>query len=173
MERGVRNRLQMGGDQPEIQVVTKVPKAEWRGRARLRWVEGRRSPDGGWLHGNHHRGLCRTGCKGGETYLDTNSKRSLNYDNPARSPYPWVQKMVLALLFAHCAVTQPVTAQPWPNGCGLGGPSPCGDKPCLPRFPHTYLMQQSTIFMPCNYSLWTLQPSGCCKVRDCGLRLVQ
>lgn len=63
-----------------------------------------------------------------------------------------VQKMILALLFAHCAVTQPVTAQPWPNGCGLGGPSPCGDKPCLPRFPHTYLMQQSTIFMPCNYS---------------------
>jgi hypothetical protein len=32
-------------------------------------------------------------------------------------------------------VTQPVTAQLWPNGCGLGGPSPCGDKPCLPHIP--------------------------------------
>ena len=50
-----------------------------------------------------------------------------------------------------------VTAQHWPSGCGSGGPSPCvdgsGNKvPCLPKFAPTYLMQRSTIFMPCNYS---------------------
>lgn len=45
-----------------------------------------------------------------------------------------------------------VLAQSWPKGCGSSGPSPCGDKPCLPKFPATYEMQKSTIFMPCNYS---------------------
>jgi len=70
--------VQVGGEQPEL--VSKVAtdweaksgvEGEARGRARLRWVEGRRSPDGGWLHGNHHRGLCGTGCKWEETYIDT------------------------------------------------------------------------------------------------------
>ena len=50
-------------------------------------------------------------------------------------------------IVALVAVTT-VSQHHWPTGCGSGGPSPCGGKPCLPKFPHTYDMQKSTVRNP-------------------------